>query len=114
MVVIIVVILPIVLHGLLRREILAAFLTWASHAPRIPRIILHVAQFVIRIGPPIGLAFLRRAFVSPDESLLSKPLFPRVASLLTVTATFAPEMLCSAPLSLMSQESLDKEPFSGH
>ena len=93
--VIIIVIVPLIVHGLLTRKLLAVFLARAAHATSIPRIIVHVAQFIIRVGPSVGLGTgILGLITASDESFVPKPLLPNVAFFVTTTVV-APEMLCS-------------------
>ena len=78
--VVVIVGVPVIIHGLLRGEFFAVADTWALHSAGNPGIILNIAkigQLVVRVGPAICLAFLSLA-AALQEALLAKPPLPVV------------------------------------
>ena len=79
-IIIIVVVPPVVSHDLIRGEVLAAALAWATHATRDPGIVLHIADvFAVNwLAPAVGLRLA--AIATWPEALLAEPLVPDSAS----------------------------------
>ena len=79
--VVVIVGVPVIIHGLLRGEFFAVADTWALHSAGNPGIILNIAkigQLVVRVGPAICLAFLSLA-TALKEAFFAKPSLPVVS-----------------------------------
>ena len=85
-IVIIVVRVPLVTHGLLRRELFAVFLAWTLHAAKAPSIVIHIAEVVIWVGPSICARLVALLLLAASEALTLEPLFPGVIEMLVFVA----------------------------
>ena len=104
-IVVVIVILPFVLHELLRAILFWVTLAWALHAASDPRIVLHIAQVVIGVGPASKLLPIVLAIATSDETLVAQPLFPSIfARSPTATASEDQvEWLCLADLGRLEE-----------